>query len=135
MVETPGHSARKDKLEMSNPTVTSVTPKRRRTERKKITEALWRKANRQRVYAANRAWAVLNPERARTTHNAAMMVYRAIRAGKLIRPDQCSGCRQHSTKIEAAHVDYARPLDVIWLCVRCHRDFDRVAPKTLGVRS
>lgn len=50
-------------------------------------------------------------------HNA---VSNAVRKGELVRPDQCSECRR-TIKIEGHHPDYTKPLDVLWLCNRCHR--------------
>jgi hypothetical protein len=28
--------------------------------------------------------------------------------------------------VQAHHADYARPLDVSWLCISCHRDIHRI---------
>lgn len=62
-------------------------------------------------------------------HNA---VYNAIKSGRLVRPDRCSGCNKKGA-IEAAHVDYSRPLDVVWLCRSCHRRWDADTPKRKSV--
>lgn len=43
----------------------------------------------------------------------------AIAAGFLVRPAQCQQC-QRVAKIQAHHEDYDKPLDVMWLCQRCH---------------
>jgi ribosomal protein S27AE len=59
----------------------------------------WQAANRQKIYA----------------HQA---VYRAIRSGRLVR-QPCSRCGAEPA--EAHHEDYARRLDVEWLCPECHR--------------
>lgn len=55
------------------------------------------------------------PERT-AAYNA---VARAIRSGKMVRPERCQGCDQPA-ELKAHHEDYRRPLDVIWLCARCH---------------
>lgn len=47
-------------------------------------------------------------------------VSRAIRNGVLIRPEKCVSCGKIA-RIEAHHVDYRRPLQVTWLCRKCHR--------------
>lgn len=59
--------------------------------------------------------------------NARGRIYRAIRAGKLARPEigECG----HPGRVEAAHYTYAEPLRVRWLCVSCHRRWDRAEPK------
>ena len=39
--------------------------------------------------------------------------------GTLIRPTVCSECGQGG-KIYGHHTDYTKPLEVVWLCVKCH---------------
>ena len=43
----------------------------------------------------------------------------AIRYGKMTPPDTCSIC-WHDGKIEAHHPDYAKPLEIEWVCRPCH---------------
>lgn len=62
---------------------------------------------------------------ARAAHQAVRM---AIRRGQIVRPAQCERCGA-AGRIEAAHRDYGRPLDVDWLCVSCHRLQDIDQPK------
>jgi hypothetical protein len=57
-----------------------------------------------------------------------MAVWHAIKQGVLIRPDACKQCGK-VCKPDAAHFDYARPLDVRWLCRSCHVRWDRAEPK------
>lgn len=64
---------------------------------------------------AKQAYIERNPHK-RAAHNA---VNRAIKCGELI-PMPCERCEEEKT--EAHHEDYAKPLDVNWLCVRCHND-------------
>ena len=66
-------------------------------------------------YRKARKWAENNPEKRR----AHEMVKDAIRRGDLIKQN-CEGCGEN--KVEAHHDDYTKPLDVRWLCRRCHRD-------------
>ena len=46
------------------------------------------------------------------------MVMQAVLDGTLIR-QPCSRCG--TVKAVAHHEDYSKPLDVIWLCLSCHR--------------
>jgi len=49
------------------------------------------------------------------------MVSRAVKAGILIKPDQCSSCGRTDKRIEGHHSDYTKPLEVEWLCSTCHK--------------
>lgn len=58
----------------------------------------------------------------------------ALRSGKVTRPAVCEGCGAEC-RPHGHHDDYARPLDVRWLCVACHEvahhgDRALVAPRT-----
>jgi RNase P subunit RPR2 len=46
----------------------------------------------------------------------------AVRSGRLKKPTSCSECHKElpPRKIHGHHLDYANPLDVVWLCVSCH---------------
>ena len=48
-------------------------------------------------------------------------VQNAKRRGELIIPGKCSRCGSPD-RIEAHHHDYSKPLDVNWLCHKCHRE-------------
>ncbi|KKN69310.1 hypothetical protein LCGC14_0441680 [marine sediment metagenome] len=53
--------------------------------------------------------------------NKAGEIFRyAIRVGKIIRPTNCSSCNKYSKRIEGHHEDYDKPLEVEWLCRKCH---------------
>ena len=43
----------------------------------------------------------------------------AIRRNKIERPAECSMCKKKCIP-QGHHFDYTKPLDVVWLCVRCH---------------
>jgi len=90
---------------------------------------LWKRKNPEKV---NRKYP-LSPEQ-REKNRRAAAVYRAenrekirahqavksaITAGLLIPPASCPAC--HGARPEAHHEDYSRPLEVWWLCSRCHK--------------
>ena len=47
------------------------------------------------------------------------LLYREIMAGRIVRPDNCEKCKS-KTFTEAHHNNYDEPLNVEWLCKRCH---------------
>lgn len=55
---------------------------------------------------------------------ATSAVSHALRDKKLIRPLVCEVCKEEK-RLHAHHDDYAKPLDVRWLCTTCHRDWHR----------
>jgi len=56
----------------------------------------------------------------------------AIRQGKLTR-QPCRDCGT-SERVQAHHEDYAKPLDVVWLCPKHHREAHRNIPKLVDWR-
>lgn len=62
-----------------------------------------------------RRQSVLTPERL-AVYRA---VVRALRRGDLVKPAACGRCWT-AGKVHAHHHDYAKPLDVVWLCPSCH---------------
>lgn len=52
-------------------------------------------------------------------HKAQSKVSNAIRNGKLIR-ENCFYCG--NPKSQGHHDDYSKPLDVRWVCFKCHRE-------------
>lgn len=57
----------------------------------------------------------------RTRHPAKRLAHSRVNQAKragLLTPQPCSECG--GTAVEAHHDDYARPLDVRWLCKACH---------------
>lgn len=57
-------------------------------------------------------------------HAARARVYDAIRRGIFIRPGHCVFCGIQC-KPHAHHDDYEKPLEVIWLCLLCHKSADK----------
>lgn len=63
---------------------------------------------------------------------AMLKAYRAVRSavekGVLVRPETCERCgvvpsptSDGRVAIQAHHHDYSKPLDVEWICAKCHR--------------
>ncbi len=58
--------------------------------------------------------------------NAQNVLEKATASGKVIRPDKCETCGSTQTfidgrsSIQGHHTDYNKPLDVMWLCQKCH---------------
>lgn len=48
----------------------------------------------------------------------------SIKSGKIIRPKICSVCNKKKI-IEGHHPDYSKPLEVIWVCRKCHTVLDK----------
>lgn len=75
----------------------------------------WREANPGKANASRTADAKRNPHRRR----AYKAVQRALKAGRLVKPNRCERCGGEGT-LHAHHDDYDKPLEVAWLCVDCH---------------
>jgi ribosomal protein S27AE len=67
--------------------------------------------------------------------SAQRKVANAVRDGKLNRPDKCQKCGSKKSKIQAHHPDYTKPLEVEWLCTKCHAqehlNSGRYKPRTI----
>lgn len=50
---------------------------------------------------------------------ARQLVHRAVKMGRLKRPQVCEDCSRRC-KAHAHHDDYSKPLEVRWLCPKCH---------------
>lgn len=64
----------------------------------------------------------------RFKHLARWLTRRAIKQGKLFK-ENCVNCGNE--KVQAHHVDYYRPLLIVWLCAKCHRGEHKKAEGTL----
>lgn len=65
--------------------------------------------------ASRKKWMASNPEK-RAAH---VLLNNSLRSGRVVKPDKCSSCGSGG-RMEGHHEDYARPLDVLWLCRQCH---------------
>lgn len=77
-------------------------------------------AGKQAIKRANKAYKERYPFRA-VAHN---MVSNALRDGKLTKALNCSECGSDE-KIEGHHDNYTEPLNVRWLCEKCHKTWHR----------
>jgi hypothetical protein len=66
--------------------------------------------------AVKHAWRKRNKLKSRT-HSVAS---RAVRAGKITPKSVCEGCGKKHPRLEKHHPDYSKPLEVQWLCPKCH---------------
>jgi hypothetical protein len=76
---------------------------------------LWRQRHPERAAAKGREFRKRRPEIV-NAHNA---VARALKTGRLTKPESCEACGAGG-RLEGHHPDYSKPLDVRWLCVGCH---------------
>lgn len=104
----------------------------------------WYKANRTRILAQQKHYQRQNAEKVRQRNRkyahknlskiyarrkrlpqevqrAYRMVTRAIRIGTLTK----GVCGCGSTKVDAHHEDYSKPLDVVWMCRQCHSNLHK----------
>lgn len=70
------------------------------------------------VQRAHRNYEKKQPER----HYARIAFRNAVRDGKLFPWPVCAVPECDCTKVEGHHPDYSRPLDVVWLCNKHHRE-------------
>ena len=81
-----------------------------------------------------------------TPESARRKLNHAVRRGVLVRPDTCQRCgvkpsdtSDGRASIQGHHHDYDKPLDVEWICAKCHRAEtplpDRMGAPTHGERN
>ena len=107
---------------------------------------LWRQKNPEKAKAINRRYSAKHPEIRRIRHRdyvrenlerwrANCAVSRALKSGSLYRPDSCERCGA-TARLHGHHVDYSRPLEVMWLCPQCHRrEHPRAEMNVPGVKA
>lgn len=73
------------------------------------------------MQGVRKRWLALNQVKRR----AHIKVGNAVRDGKLEKPEACQVCGASGRRIQGHHHDYSKPLDVVWVCPPCHREFHR----------
>ena len=89
----------------------------------------WSAANREKKLRYAAAWKARNPGFDKIGSPARAKVRWAVKRGDLVKAAACQWCA--GQPVEAAHSDYTKPLQVLWLCRPCHRRWDRAEPKTV----
>lgn len=61
-------------------------------------------------------------------------LHSALKRGNIIKPTNCSKCGKVFSvdkldELHAHHPDYRRPLNILWLCRKCHADIHSDAPR------
>lgn len=79
------------------------------------------------VLATRLRMAEKNPSK----RNANRCVEAAIDAGEMSAPSECSGCGAEA-RLSAHHHDYTKPLDVVWVCPKCHSALDAIRREREG---
>jgi len=94
-----------------------VSKKYRKHNKDKIraTQKIWRDNNKDKVRQSFLRAFNKNPEKHKARSKLNFLIYK----GKIEKPDKCSIC-DSVVNIEAHHVDYTKPLDVEWVCSKCH---------------
>jgi hypothetical protein len=121
--------------------LTGLTPEQKRQRQLENMRA-WRRRNPERQKALTKAWEAAHPDyRANATKERRKRDYVKVKARETLRVEvregrikrgACEICGEPSA--EAHHPDYAKPLDVIWLCGVHHRvEHDRLRQCGPGV--
>ena len=75
------------------------------------------RANMEEIVRKQKAYREQNTEK----YHARNLVWSHLLTGRLIRPTSCQSCGKQCTP-HGHHEDYAKPLDVMWLCTFCHAE-------------
>lgn len=70
---------------------------------------------------AKHKWSKQNPAKRAAQH----AVNNAVRDSRIEKSEYCVECGKTDCTINGHHDDYARPLDVRWLCSACHSDWHK----------
>lgn len=109
------HRANMKIRRLTNPSVQEYDRKRAKTPARKA-----------KARAVSIRWREQNPD----AYRAQTKVGNAIRDGKLKR-QPCALCGTENN-VHAHHQDYSKPLDVKWLCAKCHHRIHATFPELGG---
>ena len=73
-------------------------------------------AGKKSLLASRQKWLENNSEK-RAAH---VILGNRLKNGKIAKPSKCENCGMENRKIHGHHHDYSKPLDVKWLCPKCH---------------
>ena len=107
-----------------------IAPLRREIERteeflkrRRKTHKIWRERNKDKIKKYNLNSRKRYPDRCA----ARCKSQNAIKRGRIKPPSRCSDCNKR-TKLDGHHEDYSKPLDLTWLCKKCHSKRHRKFP-------
>jgi hypothetical protein len=80
---------------------------------------------REHMRAVTAKWNEKNP----LAHKAHSVIHNAVRSGR-IKKLPCEFCG--TERVHAHHRDYSKPLEVVWLCAKCHHRLHAVFPELEG---
>jgi hypothetical protein len=107
---------------------------RRNKAHKLVAARRWNEEHPERHAENSKDWRERNPEQMaanrvlhRDKENARKVLARAVARGDIVRPERCEDCggegqayEDGRSPIQGHHEDYDKPLEVAWLCRRCH---------------
>jgi Zn finger protein HypA/HybF involved in hydrogenase expression len=70
---------------------------------------------RQVIYNKAKKWNNANPEKVK----AQGLVRQYVHTGRIKKPSKCEKCGKDA-RLDGHHSDYAKKLEVMWLCRKCH---------------